>query len=78
MTRVETSREMMEIMLDDWVADHAADEPNEMENVVIDRDTIHYNEDDGLWECDAHDDRYAYTMYAYDGDICIEYSGSLR
>lgn len=76
MTKVEMSREMMEIMLDDFMADHYDD--TMAGDLVIERDTIHYNEDDGLWECDAHDDRYAYTMYAYDGDICIEYSGSLR
>lgn len=70
------SREMMEIMLDDWMADHYDDKMGG--DLVIDRDTIRYDEDDELWECDAHDDRCAYTMCAYDGDIRIEYSGALR
>jgi hypothetical protein len=66
------NKEQMESMLDDWIADHAG----EMEDLLIDRETICYNPDIGLWCCEAHDHKHTYTMVACNGDIYIEYHGT--
>lgn len=64
----EMSKDMMDTMIRDWLADNAG----EMADLVVDYDSIRYDEDEEEWIADAHDDSTSYTLVAYrDGNIRI-------
>lgn len=65
-------RDMMDMMISDYLADHE----DELSDLVVDRETIRYDEDDARWECNAHDDKACYVLVDYDGDIRIFYVGT--
>lgn len=66
----EMNRDMMDTMIRDWLADNA----EEMADLVVDYDSIRYDEDDEQWVADAHDDSTSYTLVAdSDGSIRICY-----
>jgi hypothetical protein len=54
----EMNRDMMDTMIRDWLADNA----EEMADLVVDYDSIRYDEDE--WIADAHDDNTSYTLKA--------------
>ena len=64
----EMSRDMIGTMIRDWLADNA----EEMADLVVDYDSIRYDEDEEEWVADAHDDSTSYTLVACgDGNIHI-------
>lgn len=64
----EMNRDMMDTMIRDWMADNA----EEMADLVIDYDSIRYDDDLKEWIADAHDDSTSYTLKACsDGFIRI-------
>ena len=64
----EMSKDMMDTMIRDWLADNAG----EMADLVVDYDSIRYDEDEEEWIADAHDDSTSYTLVTYrDGNIRI-------
>lgn len=64
----EMSKDMMDTMIRDWLADNE----EEMADLVVNYDSIRYNEDEEEWIADAHDDSTSYTLVAYsDGNIRI-------
>ena len=67
----EMNAEMMEIMVDDFIADASG----EYDDLILHRETAHYNEEIELWTMEAEDDKFDYTLAAYpDGVIRIYYS----
>ena len=55
-----------------WLADNA----EEMADLVVEYDSIRYDEDDAQWIANAYDDRTDYLLVADDGDIRICYAGT--
>lgn len=64
------SADTMEMMVADWIFDHA----EEMDDLVLDGKP-RYDEDLATWVQDAHDSTNAYLLVANGGNINIEYSG---
>ena len=56
----EMNRDMMDTMIRDWLADNA----EEMADLVVDYDSIRYDEDEDECIADAHDDNTSYTLKA--------------
>ncbi len=65
-------KELFEVMIDDFIS-----ESEEMDDFVVDYDSIHYDDDLKTWVAEAKDKKCAYTLYAHDGDVIIEYDGAL-
>ncbi len=59
------STDMMEIMVSDWMTDHA----DEMSDLTVDLASI--CEQSGVWMCSASCGSVDYTLVAHDGDIAI-------
>lgn len=62
-------KEMFEIMVADWLTDNA----EETADLKIGEA---YQNEDGEWVADAEDEKCAYVLFAFDGDICLLYSGA--
>lgn len=62
----EMSRDTMDTMVRDWLADNA----EEMADLVVDYGSIRYDEDEEEWVADARDDNTSYTLKAA-SDGCI-------
>lgn len=66
------STDMMDIMIRDWLADN----PDTADCLNVHYDTIKYDDDIGCWTCESEDNKYCYTLVAYDGSIDVRYSGT--
>ena len=68
---IEMSADTMQMMVDDWLFDHA----DEVDDLVLDGKP-RYDEDLASWVQDAHDSTNSYLLIAHCGSIDIEYSGT--
>lgn len=64
--------EMMKMMVSDWLFDHR----DEMSDLILDG-TPYYSEDYSAWAQDAHDSTTTYVLVAYDGNVDIQYVGTV-
>lgn len=64
--------EMMNMMVEDWMSDHQ----EEMADLVL-NGTPYYDEDLSAWVQECHDSTTACVLVAYDGNVDIQYVGTL-
>lgn len=74
MELVEIDREEFEIMVSDYMADHAGD-PDWAEDPICLDGEPYYDEDLASWTQDAQTEKHAFQLLPYGGEIFLLYAG---
>lgn len=72
MTNAEMDTDMMEMMVEDWMFEHQ----DEMSDLVLDGEP-YYDNELSAWRQDAHDTSTSYALIEANGNISIEYMGTI-